>query len=429
MTSILTNTSAMAAIQTLRSINTSMETTQSRVSSGLRVGTASDNAAYWSIATTMRSDNGALAAVEDALGLGAAKVDTAYSAMESAVAVVKMIKDKLAAATEDGVDKSKIQEEITQLQDQLESISKSASFSGENWLQADLSGTTGKVTKSVVGSFVRDSDGTVSVKKIDYALDSSTVLFDLASVDKKGILDAVATSGTTAVNKTDVKIIKDVISTKTADDLIAEFAVRVAANADFNNMETFETSAGFYVRRYDVNGDIQTDANGKELWARVTALDPANDATLIAKSTAAFDGTGSTFTDGTNTYYYAEDQITETKTVTALTKASILSVPGASVSGRIATLGADTYIQLEANKDVWVKAVLGNITDDLAGISINGSTYDVDGANTTLPAALAGANLGFSVSDLDITNLGAVATALGGDEEDALCFMLHFVND
>ncbi|MCG5483510.1 MAG: flagellin, partial [Sinorhizobium meliloti] len=136
MTSILTNNSAMAALSTLRSISSNMEDTQSRISSGLRVGSASDNAAYWSIATTMRSDNAALSAVQDALGLGAAKVDTAYSGMEAAIEVVDEIKKKLTAASEDGVDKNKIQEEISQLQEQLVSISEAASFSGENWLQA-----------------------------------------------------------------------------------------------------------------------------------------------------------------------------------------------------------------------------------------------------------------------------------------------------
>ncbi len=187
MTSILTNNSAMAALSTLRSISSSMEDTQSRISSGLRVGSASDNAAYWSIATTMRSDNQALSAVQDALGLGAAKVDTAYSGMESAIEVVKEIKKKLVAATEDGVDKAKIQEEIDQLKDQLTSISEAASFSGENWLQADLSG--GAVTKSVVGSFVRDASGSVAVKKVDYSLNANSVLFD--TVGDTGILDKV----------------------------------------------------------------------------------------------------------------------------------------------------------------------------------------------------------------------------------------------
>ena len=85
MSSIMTNTAAMSALQTLTSINKNMETTQARISTGYRVATASDNAAYWSIATTMRSDNAALSAVKDALGLGAATVDVAYTAMESAI--------------------------------------------------------------------------------------------------------------------------------------------------------------------------------------------------------------------------------------------------------------------------------------------------------------------------------------------------------
>jgi flagellin len=198
MSSILTNTSAMAALQTLRSINSDMETTQGRISSGQRVGTASDNAAYWSIATTMRSDNAALSSVQDAMGLGAAKVDTAYAGLESTIDVIKEIKNKLITAQESTADKSKIQQEIKQLQGQLKSISESASFSGENWLKAavgtndatdnDLLATAATVTKQVVGSFTRDASGNVKVQSIDVELNSGNVLFDNGGA-KMGILD------------------------------------------------------------------------------------------------------------------------------------------------------------------------------------------------------------------------------------------------
>ncbi len=73
MTSIHTNIAAMAALQSLSQTNKTMESTQNRISTGFKVAAASDNAAYWSIATTMRSDNGALSTVHDALGLGAAR--------------------------------------------------------------------------------------------------------------------------------------------------------------------------------------------------------------------------------------------------------------------------------------------------------------------------------------------------------------------
>src|ERR1051325_2898144 len=85
MSSLLTNTAAMTALQTLRSVNANLETTQNRISTGQRVATASDNSAYWSIATTMRSDNAALSAVSDALGLGGATIDTQYTALGSTV--------------------------------------------------------------------------------------------------------------------------------------------------------------------------------------------------------------------------------------------------------------------------------------------------------------------------------------------------------
>lgn len=202
MTSILTNNAAMAALQTLRAIDSNMQDTQARVSSGLRVSSAADNAAYWSIATTMRSDNMALSAVQDALGLGAAKVDTAYAAMESAIEVVKEIKAKVVAATEEGVDKTKIQEEIKQLQLQLVSIAEAASFSGENWVAGGGGTATAPVDVTVVSGFTRDGNGNVSVATTGYTLDATTVgqmtlLFGGAAATgaidpTKGILGAAA---------------------------------------------------------------------------------------------------------------------------------------------------------------------------------------------------------------------------------------------
>ncbi len=174
MTSIMTNNSAMSALATLRSINSDMESTQSRISSGYRVNSAADNSAYWSIATTMRSDNQALSTVKDALGLGAAKVDTAYTGMNASIEVVSEIKNKLLAAKEPGVDKTKINKEITELKNQLSSIAESASFSGENWLQNDTTAAAG--TKSIVGGFNRDSNGQVSITTLDVNVTSLTLI-------------------------------------------------------------------------------------------------------------------------------------------------------------------------------------------------------------------------------------------------------------
>lgn len=177
--SILTNISAMAALQTLRTVSSSLGETQGRVSSGLRVGTASDNAAYWSISTTMRSDHMAMAAVSDALGLGAAKVDTAYAGLEAVVDILEAFKAKLVAATEAGVDKSKIQEELEQLKQQVSSVAEAASFNGENWLNTNISDIYDSdiSTTSITSGFVRDGRGGVAVQRTNVDL-SKVALFN-----------------------------------------------------------------------------------------------------------------------------------------------------------------------------------------------------------------------------------------------------------
>lgn len=169
MSSINTNFAALTALQSLKSTNNMMLETQNRISSGLAVAGAQDGAAYWSMATTMRSDNQALSAVNDALGLGAATVDVAYTAMDSAIDVVGEIKSKLVAAREPGVDRGKVQTEINALQDQLRSIASSASFSGENFISVDTGHAASgySATESIVSSFSRDGNsvsvGTISV--------------------------------------------------------------------------------------------------------------------------------------------------------------------------------------------------------------------------------------------------------------------------
>jgi flagellin len=190
MSSINTNVAAMTALQSLTATNKALTETQNRISTGFRVADASDNAAYWSIATTMRSDNAALSTVQDALGLGAATVDVAYTGVESAIKVVDQIKSKLVAARQPGVDRGKIQSEITELQSQLRGIADSASFSGENWLSVDSGAATYNASKSIVASFSR-SDGAIDIGTIDIDV-GGTKLFD--ADDQSGILDVASTT-------------------------------------------------------------------------------------------------------------------------------------------------------------------------------------------------------------------------------------------
>jgi flagellin len=194
MSSLLTNNASMVALQTLRQTSTSLQMTQEHISTGMRVANAADNAAYWSIATTMKSDNAALSAVQDALNLGAATVDVATAAMNATKDIVVQIKSKLVAAAEPGIDRTKIQSEITALQTELKSVADSATFSGQNWLSVDSGAAGYGATRSVIASFNRDSAGVISIGKIDVDI-TSTKLFDANG--QLGLIDKTRTSGAT----------------------------------------------------------------------------------------------------------------------------------------------------------------------------------------------------------------------------------------
>ncbi|MBX9739205.1 MAG: flagellin [Beijerinckiaceae bacterium] len=211
MTSLLTNASAITALQNLSATNRSMQTTQDRISTGMRVSSAADNAAYWSIATTMRSDNAAISTVKDALGMGAATVDVASAAMKATGDVVSEIKAKLVAAREPGIDRAKVQAEITQLQDQMSSIADSAVFSGENWLSVDSAAAGYNATKSVVSSFSRSS-GAITIGTIDIDV-GGTKLYDAA--DQSGIIDKDRTVGASTIAVADIDI--SALTDSTAD--------------------------------------------------------------------------------------------------------------------------------------------------------------------------------------------------------------------
>ncbi|RVD52131.1 MULTISPECIES: flagellin [unclassified Mesorhizobium] len=201
MASIMTNAAALTALQSLNATQKSLDTTQSRISTGYRVSQASDNAAYWSIATTMRSDNQAMSTVSDSLGLGASKVDTAYTGMNSAITTINSIQQKLTASYgQTDAAKEKTQVEIAALQAQLKGYADSATFSGTNMLSVSTASGTAADVK-VVSAFNRTSAGAVSISTIDVKVESIKLYDSGAAPTAKGILDT-ARLGTTGAATT-----------------------------------------------------------------------------------------------------------------------------------------------------------------------------------------------------------------------------------
>ncbi|GFE49548.1 flagellin [Roseobacter cerasinus] len=240
MSSILTNNSAMVALQTLKSINMNLGKVQSEISTGLTVESAKDNAATWAISKVMRSDVAGFEAIADSLALGSSTVGVALNAAESITDLLTEIKGKIVNSQEENVDRAKIQTDIEALTSQIQSISAAAQFNGLNLLSntengADAAGTG---TSNILSSLDRSSTG-VAASNI--------------SVSKQDLGTGAQTMGTTAV-------------TTLADFIDGTGAAITGAS----------TAAA---RTFSIDGDgIETSAAG--IGYRITLSAPQNDVVL-----------------------------------------------------------------------------------------------------------------------------------------------------
>ena len=138
MNSVLTNTGAMTALQVLNSVNKDLGVTQGRISTGLKVATADQNAAIFAIAGTMKADVAGYETIAEGLGLAESAVSVARSASENISELLKEMKTKIVEAQPgSGKDRTKLQNDITELKNQISSIASSASFNGMNYLAGE----------------------------------------------------------------------------------------------------------------------------------------------------------------------------------------------------------------------------------------------------------------------------------------------------
>ncbi len=156
MSSILTNSSAMVALETLRGINKNLGQVQSEISTGKKVSNAKDSAAIYAISTVMSSDVASFDKISDSLNLGSATVGVARAASEQVVDILTEMKGLIVSAQEDNVDRTKINTDVQALKSQIDTIVGAAQFNGQNLLKgggsidvlASLDRTSSGVTAS-----------------------------------------------------------------------------------------------------------------------------------------------------------------------------------------------------------------------------------------------------------------------------------------
>lgn len=309
MSSILTNNSAMVALDTLRSINKDLATVQNEISTGKKVSSAKDNASIWAISTVMSTDVESFKTISDSLNLGSSTVGVARSAAEAVTENLQDIKNLIVAAQQGNVDRSKIQTDINELTKGIQTIVGAAQFNGLNLLD-------GSSTADVdfLASLDRSSGGSVaasfiSVGRQDLSLSNSAtpaVFGAGANADQTIIASGVNSGTATAAGAgadLDVTIAsvaaghsyRLVLDDSATNNTLGQRTFEYVASADdsassvaanlANQMSTFLSATG------ETNYSVSR-ADG------VITIDNASGAALAVTATARTGGTAGTTTGG-----------------------------------------------------------------------------------------------------------------------------------
>ena len=153
--SVNTNAGAMIMLQNLSKTNKGLETTQLRVTTGLKVNGPKDDAATFAIAQNMRGDIAGMQAVKSALAMGEATVNVAISAGKAVSDLLIEMKAKVVQANQAGLDtdsRDALNNEFTSLRAQLDTVVLSAEFNGKNLITSSASALS--VLSTVEGSTI-----------------------------------------------------------------------------------------------------------------------------------------------------------------------------------------------------------------------------------------------------------------------------------
>ncbi|NBB15858.1 flagellin [Caulobacter sp. SLTY] len=136
-----TNQSALIALQNLNKTNDNLESVQGRISTGLKVQGAKDNASVWGIAQAQRADIGALSAVKMSLDRATSISDVALTAGESVSDLLNTLKEKVTAAMDPSIDtqaRTALDADFKATLKQITQALTNANFDGANLLNGSL---------------------------------------------------------------------------------------------------------------------------------------------------------------------------------------------------------------------------------------------------------------------------------------------------
>jgi len=394
MSSILTNNSAMVALQTLKGINSNMNRVQAEISTGKSIATAKDNSAVWAISKVMESDVAGFKGISDSLSLGSSTISVARQASETVTKLLTQIKGKVVASQEANVDRAKIQTDIDALTSQIGSVVGAAQFNGLNLVNnfrtetvlssLDRSGTTVTASRINVDAqdlSLRDQVFGSAASRVGQATVTGPGALAIASNTVAGAditIAGTATAGSTAsmtfsIGSTSQQINVLVNNGDTAAAVATKFAAAIGENKTLSELGVRATgnAANVELRLTGESRVRGASVTGSGALAGITV--PAAATTIAASFATGTVGTGSIIDGdsfrfsygGQNFDFVANERSSRTDVMQGLSKA--INDSG-SFFARISTNGQNVEIASTGTAAVGA----GSATLNSAGVSGGG---------------------------------------------------------
>ncbi|MBV4490547.1 MULTISPECIES: flagellin domain-containing protein [Pseudomonas] len=183
-----TNTTSLGVQKNLNRASDALSTSMTRLSSGLKINSAKDDAAGLQIATRMTSQiRGQTMAIKNAND-GISIAQTAEGAMQEQTNILQRMRELAVQSRNDSnstKDREALNKEFAQMSDELSRIAKSTQLNGKNLLD----GTAGVLTFQVGSNSGANNQISIS---LDSGFDAQTLSVDSASIAITGSTSAEA---------------------------------------------------------------------------------------------------------------------------------------------------------------------------------------------------------------------------------------------
>ncbi|MFB2873639.1 flagellin B [Aeromonas jandaei] len=202
---INTNVSSLNAQRNLMNTNKSLDTSYTRLASGLRINTAKDDAAGLQISNRLTSQVNGLDQGNRNANDGISVAQTAEGAMDEVTSMLQRMRtlaQQSANGSNNTDDRTALQQEYDQLITEIDRISEDTTFGGQKLLDGNYKGTF-QVGADAGQTISFKMTSAFSIKGIATATKGSATVASSATADKYKV-----TKGTTAATTTSVSSIK-----------------------------------------------------------------------------------------------------------------------------------------------------------------------------------------------------------------------------